>query len=147
MGTHPGMEASVAKRVLVGMSGGVDSSVAAALLCEAGYDVVGVTLNVWPERDAMQALVEREDACCPLGGLTKPAVRALDARLGLVTASKPESQEICFVPTNNYRDYLAEAAPETRRPGPMVDVEGRVVGKHEGVAYYTIGQRRGLGLA
>jgi len=256
----------VGERVLVGMSGGVDSSVAAALLCEAGYDVVGVTLNVWPERDAMQALVEREDACCalgavedarrvaahlgipyyvvnfrdvfrrqvmanfaaeyargrtpnpcvrcnqfvkfdallaravalgadyvatghyaridqdaasgrwrllravdrqkdqsyvlyvmsqerlartlfPLGALTKSEVRALAQRLGLVTASKPESQEICFVPTNNYRDYLAEAAPETRRPGPIVDLDGRVVGQHEGVAYYTIGQRRGLGLA
>jgi tRNA-specific 2-thiouridylase len=256
----------VGKRVLVGMSGGVDSSVAAALLCEAGYDVVGVTLNVWPERDAMQALVEREDACCalgavedarrvaahlgipyyvvnfrdvfrrqvmanfaaeyargrtpnpcvrcnqfvkfdallaravalgadyvatghyaridqdaasgrwrllraadrqkdqsyvlyvmsqerlartlfPLGAMTKSEVRALAERLGLVTAGKPESQEICFVPTNNYRDYLAEAAPETRRAGPIVDLHGRVVGQHEGVAYYTIGQRRGLGLA
>jgi tRNA-uridine 2-sulfurtransferase len=83
----------------------------------------------------------------PLGELTKPAVRELAARLGLITASKPESQEICFVPTNNYRDYLAEAAPETRRSGPMVDLDGRVVGEHEGVAYYTIGQRRGLGLA
>jgi tRNA-specific 2-thiouridylase len=248
------------------MSGGVDSSVAAALLCEAGYDVIGVTLNVWPERDAMQALVEREDACCslgavedarrvadqlgipyyvlnfkdvfrryvmenfaaeyargrtpnpcvrcnqfvkfdallaravavdadyvatghyaridqdavtgrwrllravdrqkdqsyvlyvmsqerlartlfPLGGLTKAEVRAHAARLGLATAGKSESQEICFVPTGNYRDYLAQAAPETRRSGPIVDLEGRVVGQHEGIAYYTVGQRKGLGLA
>ncbi|HEY7064183.1 MAG TPA: tRNA 2-thiouridine(34) synthase MnmA [Chloroflexota bacterium] len=254
------------KRVLVGMSGGVDSSVAAALLCEAGYDVVGVTLNVWPDRDPMQALVEREDACCslgavedarrvadqlgipyyvlnfkdvfrrqvmanfaaeyargrtpnpcvrcnqfvkfdallarapavgadyvatghyaridhdaasgrwrllraldrqkdqsyvlyvmsqerlartlfPLGGLTKPAVRAHAARLGLATAGKAESQEICFVPSGNYRDYLAEAAPETRRGGPIVDLGGRVLGEHAGIAYYTIGQRKGLGLA
>src|SRR5215211_4751178 len=203
------------------MSGGVDSSVAAALLVEQGYDVVGVTLNVWPEHDPMQALVEREDACCalgatedarrvaaqlgipyyvlnfkdvfrqtvmanfaaeyargrtpnpcvrcnqyvkfdallaraaaldadlvatghyarvdrdaasgrwrlrkavdlgkdqsyvlyvmsqerlartlfPLGGLTKPVVREMAVRLGLATAGKPESQEIFFVPSNNY---------------------------------------------
>jgi tRNA-specific 2-thiouridylase len=83
----------------------------------------------------------------PLGGLTKRDVRALAERLGLVTAGKPESQEICFVPTGNYRDYLAEAAPETRRPGPIVHLDGRVLGQHEGVAYYTIGQRKGLGLA
>jgi tRNA-uridine 2-sulfurtransferase len=255
----------VGKRVLVGMSGGVDSSVAAALLCEAGYDVVGVTLNVWPERDPMQALVEREDACCslsavedarrvadqlgipyyvlnfkdvfqrqvmanfateyargrtpnpcvrcnqfvkfdallaravavdadhvatghyarvdhdaasgrwrllravdrakdqsyvlyvmsqerlartlfPLGGMAKADVRAHAARLGLATAGKAESQEICFVPSGNYRDYLAEAAPETRRRGPIVHLDGRVLGTHAGLAYYTIGQRKGLGV-
>jgi tRNA-uridine 2-sulfurtransferase len=255
----------VGKRVLVGMSGGVDSSVAAALLCEAGYDVIGVTLNVWPERDPMQALVEREDACCslsavedarrvadqlgipyyvlnfkdvfqrqvmanfateyargrtpnpcvrcnqfvkfdallaravavdadhvatghyarvdhdaasgrwrllravdrakdqsyvlyvmsqerlartlfPLGGMAKADVRAHAARLGLATAGKAESQEICFVPSGNYRDYLAEAAPETRRRGPIVHLDGRVLGTHAGLAYYTIGQRKGLGV-
>ena len=259
-------KAGVGKRVLVGMSGGVDSSVAAALLVEAGYEVIGVTLNVWPEHDPMQALVEREDACCalgavedarrvaaqlgiryyvlnfrdvfrrtvmanfaaeyargrtpnpcvrcnqfvkfdallaraaaleadyvatghyaridrdpatgrwrlrkavdarkdqsyvlyvlsqerlartlfPLGERTKAEVRALAERLGLVTATKPESQEICFVPSNNYRDYLARVAPETRRSGPIVDLAGQVIGQHEGIAYYTIGQRRGLGLA
>ncbi|HWP28159.1 MAG TPA: tRNA methyl transferase PRC-barrel domain-containing protein, partial [Chloroflexota bacterium] len=83
----------------------------------------------------------------PLGDKTKAEVRALAAQLGLVTASKPESQEICFVPTRNYRDYLAAVAPETRRPGPILDLEGRVIGQHEGIAYYTIGQRKGLGLA
>lgn len=256
----------MAKRVLVGMSGGVDSSVAAALLCEAGYEVIGVTLNVWPERDPMQALVERADACCalgavedarrvaahlgipyyvlnfkdffqqrvmadfvaeyargrtpnpcircnqfvkfdallaravalgadyvatghyarvdydaatgrwrllravdrqkdqsyvlyvmgqerlartlfPLGAMTKAETRAVAERLGLLTAAKPESQEICFVPTNNYRDYLAEAAPATRRAGAVVDQAGRQLGTHQGIAYYTVGQRKGLGLA
>src|SRR5205814_731927 len=70
---------------------------------------------------------------------------ALD--LGLHVAGKPESQEICFVPTKNYRDYLREHDPETLRPGPIVDGEGNTLGQHEGVAFYTVGQRRGLGLA
>src|SRR5262249_30622069 len=83
----------------------------------------------------------------PLGELTKAETRAIAAGLGLAPAGKPESQEICFVPTRNYRDYLAEAAPETRRSGPVVDQAGRVLGQHEGVAYYTIGQRKGLGIA
>ena len=56
-------------RIVVAMSGGVDSSVTAALLKQQGHEVIGVTLNVWPERDAMQALVEREDACCSLGAV------------------------------------------------------------------------------
>jgi tRNA-uridine 2-sulfurtransferase len=82
----------------------------------------------------------------PLGGMAKADVRAHAARLGLATAGKAESQEICFVPSGNYRDYLAEAAPETRRRGPIVHLDGRVLGTHAGLAYYTIGQRKGLGV-
>ncbi len=249
--------------VLVGMSGGVDSSVAAALLVQAGYRVIGVTLNVWPEKSA--GVIEREDACCalgavedarrvcaklgiphyvvnfrdvfqryvidnfvaeyrrgrtpnpcvqcnqfikfdallakaealgadlvatghyarvaklpsgrwalrraidqrkdqsyvlyvmtqdrlartlfPLGEQTKEQTRQIAAALGLHVAGKVESQEICFVPTRNYRDYLRENNPSAMRPGPILDTEGRVVGSHAGVAMYTIGQRRGLGIA
>jgi tRNA-specific 2-thiouridylase len=246
------------------MSGGVDSSVAAALLVRAGYRVIGVTLNVWPEGEGV-AVVEREDACCalgavedarrvcgvlgiphyvvnfrqvfqqqviqnfveeyrrgrtpnpcvrcnqfikvdallakadvlgaeyvatghyarvaqlesgrwalrraadlkkdqsyvlyvmtqarlaramfPLGDQTKEQTRSLAWELGLHVAGKPESQEICFVPTRNYRDYLREHEPSVARPGPIVDTNGKVVGRHEGIAFYTVGQRRGLGIA
>lgn len=250
--------------VLVGMSGGVDSSVAAAMLVNAGHRVIGVTLNVWPEGDDL-AIIEREDACCalgavedarrvcgqldiphyvvnfrdifrrhvidnfvdeyrrgrtpnpcvrcnqfikfdallakaealgadyvatghyartaradsgrwalrkaadarkdqsyvlyvmtqdrlaramfPLGDLSKDETRRLAENLGLHVAGKPESMEICFVPTKNYRDYLRQHEPTSARPGAIVDADGRVVGTHEGVAFYTVGQRRGLGIA
>jgi tRNA-uridine 2-sulfurtransferase len=250
--------------VLVGMSGGVDSSVTAALLHRDGYRVIGITLNVWPEGDG-GAVIEREDACCalgavedarrvcaqlgvphyvvnfrdvfrrhvidnfvdeyrrgrtpnpcvrcnqfikfdallakaealgaehvatghyarisrtdsgrwalrkaadgrkdqsyvlyvmtqdrlaramfPLGDLSKDETRQAATDLGLHVAGKPESMEICFVPTKNYRDYLRKEEPDAAKPGPIVDSSGRVIGMHEGVAFYTVGQRRGLGLA
>ncbi|MBT8191959.1 MAG: tRNA 2-thiouridine(34) synthase MnmA, partial [Acidimicrobiia bacterium] len=83
----------------------------------------------------------------PVGELTKPEVRDHAARLGLRTAGKPDSQEICFVGAGNYRDFLAEHFPETARPGPIVDMAGTVVGSHGGTAGFTVGQRRGLGVA
>jgi tRNA-specific 2-thiouridylase len=250
--------------VLVGMSGGVDSSVTAALLVQQGYRVIGITLNVWPEGEQV-GIVEREDACCalgavedarrvcgtlgiphyvvnfretfqryviqnfveeyrhgrtpnpcvrcnqfikfdallakagalgadfvatghyarvarlptgrwalrkaldarkdqsyvlyvmtqerlaramfPLGELTKDETRRLAEDLGLHVAGKPESQEICFVPTRDYRDYLREHDPAALRPGPIRDGDGRVIGTHQGIAFYTVGQRRGLGIA
>jgi tRNA-specific 2-thiouridylase len=254
-----------AERVVVGMSGGVDSSVAAALLTEAGHEVVGVTMRVWPWQEAAEASA-RFGSCCgtdavedarrvasalgipyyvlnmadefdrtviapfaeayregrtpvpclacnsdlkfgsllgraaawdaaavatghyaridrvpetgrfrllrardtrkdqtdflwpltqrqlgaarfPIGDLTKDEVREHARRLGLVTADKPESQEICFVPDGNYRGFLREREPATFRAGTIVGVDGRVLGRHDGVAGFTIGQRRGLGLA
>lgn len=249
--------------VLIGMSGGVDSSVAAALLVQAGHRVIGITLNVWPESDEI-SVIEREDACCalgavedarrvcatlgiphyvvnfrdvfqrqviqnfveeyrrgrtpnpcvrcnqfikfdallakaealgadyvatghyarivrtghgrvalrkaadrgkdqsyvlyvmtqdrlaramfPLGDLTKEATRKIAEHLGLHVAGKPESQEICFVPTRNYRDYLRREDPTSVRSGPIINSDGKVVGRHDGIAFYTIGQRRGLGI-
>lgn len=83
----------------------------------------------------------------PIGELTKPEVRAHASRLGLRTAGKPDSQEICFVGDGNYRDFLERHFPDTTRPGPIVDTEGREVGTHPGTAGFTIGQRRGLGVA
>jgi len=259
------MNSEAAERVVVGMSGGVDSSVAAALLVEQGYSIVGITMRVWPWQEATDA-TKRFGSCCgteatddaravartlgiphyllnmedefdravispfaadyahgrtpvpcvacnsslkfgsllgraraweatavatghyarvahdpatgrhlllrpkdrrkdqtdflwpltqaqlaaarfPVGELTKEQVRDRARGLGLVTADKPESQEICFVPDDDYRGFLRRRAPAMFRPGPIVDRDGRVLGTHEGIAAYTVGQRRGLGLA
>ncbi|MGH7861042.1 MAG: tRNA 2-thiouridine(34) synthase MnmA [Candidatus Dormibacteraceae bacterium] len=254
----------MSQRIVVGMSGGVDSAVSAALLKEQGYDVIGVTLNLSPKVEGEDAW-ERDDSCCglaasedarrvadrlgiphyvlnfrdvfaekvianfldeyrrgrtpnpcvrcndhikfgtvllkaqaleadlvatghyarvgrdpetgrrvlrkavdlrkdqsyvlyvltqdelartifPLGELTKPETRELARKFGLPVANKPESQEICFVSERNYGDFLMKLAPDIAEPGPIVDLDGRVVGEHRGIAFYTIGQRRGLGL-
>jgi tRNA-specific 2-thiouridylase len=255
----------MSERVMVGLSGGVDSSVAAALLVEQGFDVVGVTLRVWPWHEAEDPS-KRFGSCCspatvddarqvarrlgipyyllnsaeefertviddfareyaagrtpvpctvcnrdvkfgsllararaweasavatghyaritrdpatgrfllwrgadpqkdqsdflwpltqsqlaaarfPVGALTKTEVREHARALGLVTAEKPESQEICFIPDNDYRGFLRGRIPEAFAPGPIVDGDGRVLGEHAGLAAYTVGQRRGLGLS
>jgi len=89
-----------------------------------------------------------EHARFPLGELTKPEVRAVARSLGLATADKPESQEICFVPGGDYRDTLRDRAGWTPTPGPLLDGDGGDrVGEHAGVAAYTVGQRQGLGVA
>ncbi len=255
----------MAERIAVAMSGGVDSSVAAAVLLEQGYEVVGLTMQLWPReaeeeacpgvrgccgleaiddarqvahalgirhyvldlREAFQRAVidpfcesylrgrtpnpcilcntyvkygellrraeaigathlatghyvrldheaargrwvlrravdERKDqsyalydltqeqlakALFPLGGLTKPEVRARAARLGLPVAEKPESQQICFVSDRGYGEYLERQRPEAARPGPVVDRAGRQLGVHRGIHHYTVGQRHGLGIA
>lgn len=92
-----------------------------------------------------QALLER--LAFPLGNLTKAEVRAEARRLGVPTAEKPESMEICFIPEGSYRDFVRKRRPEAFRPGPVVDREGRIVGRHGGVGNFTVGQRRGLGFS
>ena len=255
----------MADRIVVGMSGGVDSSVAAALLVEQGCDVVGITMRVWPRQEADEP-TKRFGSCCgtgavedarqvartlgiphyllsmddefnqkvidhfvdsygkgqtpipclscnsnlkfgsllgrarawdaaavatghyarvardpstgrhlllrpkdlrkdqtdflwpltqaqlgaarfPIGELTKDEVRARARRLALVTADKPESQDICFVPDDDYRGFLRRRAPEVFRPGAVVDRLGTTLGAHGGIAGFTVGQKRGLGLA
>jgi tRNA-uridine 2-sulfurtransferase len=83
----------------------------------------------------------------PLGEMEKPRTRALAAELGLPVAGKPDSQEVCFVPDNDYPSFLAELIPESRMEGEVVDPEGRPLGRHHGVAGFTIGQRKGLGIS
>ena len=255
----------MAERIVVGMSGGVDSSVAAALLVEQGHEVIGVTMRVWPWKESDDP-AKRFGSCCgaeavddarrvarvlgipyyvlnmeeefdraviagfavayregrtpvpcvacntdlkfgsllaraqaweagavatghyarvtreettgrwllwrgrdarkdqsdflwpleqaqlaaarfPVGALTKDEVRQRARDLGLVTADKPESQEICFVPDDDYRGFLRRRDPESFQPGPIVDTAGHVLGRHRGLADFTIGQKKGLGLA
>jgi tRNA-specific 2-thiouridylase len=83
----------------------------------------------------------------PLGGMLKTDVRKQARALSLPAAERPESQEICFVPDNDYRAFLREHAPDVLRRGDIVLADGTVVGKHKGIAFFTIGQRRGIGVA
>jgi tRNA-specific 2-thiouridylase len=83
----------------------------------------------------------------PIGDLTKTGVREKARKLGLPVAERPESQEICFIPDNDYAGFLRKQIPEAFMPGPIKDGEGNVLGEHNGILHYTIGQRRGLGIA
>jgi tRNA-specific 2-thiouridylase len=83
----------------------------------------------------------------PLGDYTKDEVRAIALKQGLPIAEKAESQELCFVHDDDYRRFLHTHAPETIKPGPIVDTSGRVLGQHKGLPFYTIGQREGMGIA
>lgn len=86
-------------------------------------------------------------AVFPLGDLHKTAVRELARAHGLQVADKPDSQEICFVPGNDYASVVEQRAPGAAPPGPVVDGTGRIIGQHDGVHHFTIGQRKGLGIA
>ena len=83
----------------------------------------------------------------PLGGLPKSEVRRVAAELGLAVAEKPDSQDICFVPEGRYTTVIDSLRPQGAEPGDIVHMDGRVLGRHEGVTRYTIGQRRGLNIA
>lgn len=251
------------KRVVVAMSGGVDSSVAAALLLEQGFEVIGITMQLWPRelcgedwpksccslRDVEDARavasklgipyyvvnfekefgervinyfceeylngrtpnpcivcndkikfdtlmekarvleadylatghyakVEREEAkgrfvikeaedktkdqsyvlfgltqrqlgktLLPLGGFTKDAVRQKAEALGLKVHDKPDSQEICFVRGEDYGEFIKSKLGERIRRGKITDKDGNILGEHEGICFYTIGQRKGLGIS
>jgi tRNA-uridine 2-sulfurtransferase len=83
----------------------------------------------------------------PLGDMTKTEVRELARRFGLTVADKHDSQDICFVPTGRYTDIISRLRPNALEAGDIVDLEGCVLGRHQGIAHFTVGQRRGLGIA
>ncbi|MGD1118974.1 MAG: tRNA 2-thiouridine(34) synthase MnmA [Dehalococcoidales bacterium] len=83
----------------------------------------------------------------PLGDMSKTEVRKMAREMGLPTAEKPESQEICFVPGDDHASFLASHAPAAPQTGPIYDSGGKRLGQHQGIMYYTIGQRKGLGIA
>ena len=83
----------------------------------------------------------------PLGDMTKPEVRELARRFGLAVADKHDSQDICFVPTGRYTDIISRLKPNAMEPGDITDLHGRVLGTHQGIAHFTVGQRKGLGIA
>ncbi|GHO89076.1 tRNA 2-thiouridine(34) synthase MnmA [Dictyobacter formicarum] len=128
-----------------------------------------------PEKDQSYVLhvlnqQQLAHACFPLGGYTKPEVRAMAAERGMTVAAKAESQEICFVAQNDYRGFIDRYAAARQeeaqlatvgapaatsrgaglisipKPGPIIDQQGNTLGRHRGLAYYTIGQRKGLGI-
>jgi tRNA-specific 2-thiouridylase len=88
-----------------------------------------------------------EHTLLPIGGMEKPAVRAVAEELQLPVFNKPDSQEICFVPNQDYAGLVQRRTPEAFRPGELVTTDGKTVGKHEGHQHFTIGQRKGVGVA
>jgi tRNA-specific 2-thiouridylase len=83
----------------------------------------------------------------PLGDMTKQQTRELARRFGLSVADKQDSQDICFVPTGRYTDVIGRMKPDAIEPGEIVDLNGRAIGRHDGIVHFTVGQRRGLGIA
>lgn len=83
----------------------------------------------------------------PLGGMTKAETRDIARDLGLAIADKPDSQDICFVPTGSYADIIERLKPGAAEAGDIVHIDGRILGRHDGIIHYTVGQRRGIGIA
>ena len=83
----------------------------------------------------------------PLGNMTKDETRAMARDMGLTIAEKSDSQDICFVPRGSYADVIKKLMPEAEVPGEIVTLDGEVLGTHKGIIHYTVGQRRGLGIA
>ena len=141
-----------------------DALLQRALALEAAFVATGHYARVRRQPDGAYALLRGHDpakdqsyflyglgqeelrhALFPVGELSKPQVRAIARELGLPVADKPESMEICFIPDGDRRRFLAERLGAS--PGAIVDGAGQVLGEHAGIAFYTVGQRQGLGLA
>ncbi|MEK7308473.1 MAG: tRNA methyl transferase PRC-barrel domain-containing protein, partial [Nitrospirota bacterium] len=126
-----------------GGPGGINSSLVTRHLLLKGVD---------PKKDQSYVLYvmtqeELSKTLFPLGELTKDKTRSIALELGLASAIRPESQEICFIGNGNYVDFIKGVAPEALKPGPIIDTEGRVIAEHKGIAFYTIGQRKRLGIS
>ena len=119
-----------------------------AQLADSGRYVVKCALDARKDQSYMLALLSQEQLArlvLPLGGTTKAEVRVLAADLGLPVAEKPESQDVCFI-EGDYRAFLRARGVDDR-PGTIVDCAGAVLGRHDGLANYTVGQRKGIGVA
>ncbi|TNE85511.1 MAG: tRNA 2-thiouridine(34) synthase MnmA [Deltaproteobacteria bacterium] len=142
-------------RVLMGRALALGAThLATGHYAQIGHTDAGACLRmaVDPDKDQSYFLFPMRQSALertlfPLGGMTKAEVRVKAEALGLVTASKPESQEICFIPDDDHARFVKEHRPEADGSGEIVDALGRVLGHHDGYFRYTIGQRRGLGVA
>ncbi len=117
---------------------------------ETGRFLLRKSLDVSKDQSYFLAGLTQEQLRCammPLGEYTKTEVRDLARKYQLRTAEKAESQELCFVADTNYRRFLQDRIPEKIESGDIIDKDGKVLGKHQGVPFYTVGQRRGLGIA
>jgi len=113
------------------------------MLLQKGVDVVK------DQSYFLYALTQEQlsHALFPIGHLTKEEVRAMSREKKLPTGSRPESQDICFIPDNDYSKFLRGFIPQAFTPGPILDEQGNLLGSHQGIINYTIGQRKGLGIA
>ena len=142
-------------RDLLGLARDLDADVLATghyVVSEAGTAGRQLRRAADPARDQSYFLYATTQAQLdmlrfPLGSLPKSRTRELAAELGLAIADKPDSQDICFVPSGNYADVIERLKPGASRPGEIVDLSGRVMGRHDGVLRFTVGQRKGLGIA
>ncbi|MBF0141878.1 MAG: tRNA 2-thiouridine(34) synthase MnmA [Magnetococcales bacterium] len=123
-----------------------------AILERTGREIPRLLRGVDPRKDQSYFLFtltanQMRRLHFPVGELTKDETRRLAARLALPVAEKRESQDLCFVPGGDYADFFARHQPHAMRPGPIEELSGRRLGQHRGIGLYTIGQRRGLGIA
>jgi tRNA-specific 2-thiouridylase len=115
-------------------------------------ETVRLLRGIDPAKDqsyVLSALTQNQlrQSLFPVGEIAKPRVRELARQFNLPVADRADSQDLCFLARRDYRDFLARQAPQAVHPGPMVNSAGQVVGEHQGLAFYTIGQRKGLGIA
>ena len=115
-------------------------------------DIYRLRTGIDPQKDQSYVLYmlgqeELQQLLFPVGAYSKPQVRDMARRHGLPVADKDESMELCFVTDDDYRRFLRQHAPRPIQPGPILDSSGRELGQHQGLPFYTIGQRRGLGIA